>query len=138
MVQPPPRAAPAPISAPPPALRSIVAESGVRQRNSPESFAAAKEPIRMPSTSITDQSTRVTSPVARKVTIFAEGVVIPSPPLRPAAVDSTQAAIAIRPSSTPPTQRSEEHTSELQSRFDLVCRLLLEKKNECRGAGGRR
>src|SRR5690349_24208612 len=26
--------------------------------------------------------------------------------------------------------RSEEHTSELQSRRDLVCRLLLEKKNE--------
>src|SRR5207249_11216339 len=25
-------------------------------------------------------------------------------------------------------RRSEEHTSELQSRFDLVCRLLLEKK----------
>src|SRR5207249_11642281 len=25
---------------------------------------------------------------------------------------------------------SEEHTSELQSRFDLVCRLLLEKKND--------
>src|SRR5437868_9666258 len=27
-----------------------------------------------------------------------------------------------------PAARSEEHTSELQSRFDLVCRLLLEKK----------
>src|SRR5437868_12257937 len=27
--------------------------------------------------------------------------------------------------------RSEEHTSELQSRFDLVCRLLLEKKKTC-------
>src|SRR5206468_5013424 len=27
-------------------------------------------------------------------------------------------------------QRSEEHTSELQSRSDLVCRLLLEKKKE--------
>src|SRR5438105_10081616 len=26
------------------------------------------------------------------------------------------------------TRRSEEHTSELQSRVDLVCRLLLEKK----------
>src|SRR5699024_12643944 len=26
------------------------------------------------------------------------------------------------------SMRSEEHTSELQSRFDLVCRLLLEKK----------
>src|SRR5207249_11777518 len=36
------------------------------------------------------------------------------------------------PSSSPRSPRgrtrSEEHTSELQSRFDLVCRLLLEKK----------
>src|SRR6266481_8970150 len=35
------------------------------------------------------------------------------------------------PSPTPPTAppaRSEEHTSELQSQFHLVCRLLLEKK----------
>src|SRR5437773_4266455 len=29
--------------------------------------------------------------------------------------------------------RSEEHTSELQSHHDLVCRLLLEKKNKDRG-----
>src|SRR3712207_7285106 len=29
----------------------------------------------------------------------------------------------------PASQRSEEHTSELQSRQYLVCRLLLEKKN---------
>src|SRR5688572_33443474 len=28
----------------------------------------------------------------------------------------------------PPTVRSEEHTSELQSQSNLVCRLLLEKK----------
>src|SRR2546428_7409690 len=28
-------------------------------------------------------------------------------------------------------RRSEEHTSELQSRSDIVCRLLLEKKNNC-------
>src|SRR5690349_24208956 len=33
----------------------------------------------------------------------------------------------IRPSARP---RSEEHTSELQSRRDLVCRLLLEKKKK--------
>src|SRR5699024_232620 len=32
--------------------------------------------------------------------------------------------------SGPCIKRSEEHTSELQSRFDLVCRLLLEKKNK--------
>src|SRR5437868_12926207 len=36
------------------------------------------------------------------------------------------------PNSSPPkrARRSEEHTSELQSRFDLVCRLLLEKKKK--------
>src|SRR6266849_5286125 len=33
-----------------------------------------------------------------------------------------------RTATEPPTPRSEEHTSELQSRVDLVCRLLLEKK----------
>src|SRR6266496_5445867 len=33
-------------------------------------------------------------------------------------------------SATPSTTRSEEHTSELQSRRDLVCRLLLEKKKK--------
>src|SRR5438094_4104873 len=35
--------------------------------------------------------------------------------------------------STPPSasaKRSEEHTSELQSPYDLVCRLLLEKKKK--------
>src|SRR5437868_7659236 len=33
---------------------------------------------------------------------------------------------------SPTAKRSEEHTSELQSRFDLVCRLLLEKKKLAR------
>src|SRR5699024_272269 len=37
-------------------------------------------------------------------------------------------ALNFRPS-TMKEERSEEHTSELQSRFDLVCRLLIEKKN---------
>src|SRR3712207_8283829 len=38
--------------------------------------------------------------------------------------------MARSPASTAPTSsRSEEHTSELQSRQYLVCRLLLEKKN---------
>src|SRR6266704_6375561 len=35
----------------------------------------------------------------------------------------------LSPKGSPPA-RSEEHTSELQSRFELVCRLLLEKKKE--------
>src|SRR5438067_8561124 len=40
---------------------------------------------------------------------------------------------APRPEGSVPSSRrtrSEEHTSELQSRFDLVCRLLLEKKKK--------
>src|SRR6266704_6886081 len=37
--------------------------------------------------------------------------------------------ISSRRSRSVSPSRSEEHTSELQSRFDLVCRLLLEKKN---------
>src|SRR5690625_7050994 len=34
---------------------------------------------------------------------------------------------------SPAVERSEEHTSELQSRGHLVCRLLLEKKNIKKG-----
>src|SRR5699024_12222998 len=45
----------------------------------------------------------------------------PSPP--------ASACRATTPRSVRPV-RSEEHTSELQSRFDLVCRLLLEKKKK--------
>src|SRR5689334_24044453 len=48
---------------------------------------------------------------------------------------STVAALALPPfpaafSSTGHRSRSEEHTSELQSQFHLVCRLLLEKKKK--------
>src|SRR2546430_8937619 len=37
-----------------------------------------------------------------------------------------------RPDASIPTGRSEEHTSELQSQSNLVCRLLLEKKKAAR------
>src|SRR5689334_24811789 len=39
-----------------------------------------------------------------------------------------RAASCTCPAPTSTTGRSEEHTSELQSQFHLVCRLLLEKK----------
>src|SRR5699024_11561031 len=42
---------------------------------------------------------------------------------------STPPACTISSRPAPRKSRSEEHTSELQSRFDLVCRLLLAKKN---------
>src|SRR5688500_19644289 len=43
------------------------------------------------------------------------------------------ARVQILPTDSPLVQRSEEHTSELQSPCNLVCRLLLETKNmdEC-------
>src|SRR2546428_9055620 len=43
-------------------------------------------------------------------------------------VDDALARIEERVTAVVETERSEEHTSELQSRSDLVCRLLLEKK----------
>src|SRR5438874_13275010 len=45
---------------------------------------------------------------------------------RPAGTPRREISAAQRP--PPEISRSEEHTSELQSRRDLVCRLLLEKK----------
>src|SRR5437868_5001342 len=42
--------------------------------------------------------------------------------------DATKAKTIVIPKGI--RARSEEHTSELQSRFDLVCRLLLEKKQK--------
>src|SRR5690554_7381811 len=72
-----------------------------------------------------------------------EGVLIPTDrscedpwPVAAAMVPATQRLkflVAVRPGITSPTAaarqaRSEEHTSELQSRPHLVCRLLLEKK----------
>src|SRR5260370_14921032 len=39
-----------------------------------------------------------------------------------------QSMIHVKPERTIDWQRSEEHTSELQSHLNLVCRLLLEKK----------
>src|SRR6202012_6203761 len=50
-------------------------------------------------------------------TLFRSGPVLgPTPPSSPSATNRGEC------------RRSEEHTSELQSHSDLVCRLLLEKK----------
>src|SRR3712207_7973592 len=46
----------------------------------------------------------------------------------PGSADVPSLKISVRVSEGEPPDRSEEHTSELQSRQYLVCRLLLEKK----------
>src|SRR5687768_17916733 len=63
---------------------------------------------------------------------LALAAVLVSPQTRARREDEPiRSAAALRASAR---QRSEEHTSELQSRLHLVCRLLLEKKKTCRCA----
>src|SRR3989442_6126402 len=49
----------------------------------------------------------------------------------PVAIRRSMASMDWIPPRAPTAVRSEEHTSELQSRPHLVCRLLLEKKQQC-------
>src|SRR3712207_7347051 len=60
----------------------------------------------------------------------AVGAARPAPPHEPAAPHRRDRIHRPQggPPDRPPRPRSEEHTSELQSRQYLVCRLLLEKK----------
>src|SRR5207237_6285339 len=55
----------------------------------------------------------------------------PLPPRRFPATRAPRRACGVRPASAA-LLRSEEHTSELQSHLNLVCRLLLEKKKNKR------
>src|SRR5438067_10097891 len=59
-------------------------------------------------------------------TLFRSGVVFPAADAR--AQEARSFPQEERDRRAQGLERSEEHTSELQSRFDLVCRLLLEKK----------
>src|SRR5437016_6416143 len=45
-------------------------------------------------------------------------------------ITGSRAGLLRKDDEGPPSPRSEEHTSELQSLTNLVCRLLLEKKNK--------
>src|SRR3712207_8882149 len=56
----------------------------------------------------------------------------PGPVASPAAVRTLPPSSRAVSSAQELTERSEEHTSELQSRQYLVCRLLLENKNNVR------
>src|SRR5437667_5809555 len=79
--------------------------------------------------------------------VIAPGDTMPTVPFPPSApsqsgdqvskippdqLDSLVAPIALYPDPLLAQTRSEEHTSELQSHHDLVCRLLLEKKKATR------
>src|SRR2546427_4873696 len=53
-----------------------------------------------------------------------------SPGIRPASASATSRGSTSKAFLTVTAGRSEEHTSELQSQSNLVCRLLLEKKKK--------
>src|SRR5438105_11188585 len=59
--------------------------------------------------------------------VFVEWI-SPNPPIEIEIIAAAKGNLARETESV--SFRSEEHTSELQSRVDIVCRLLLEKKNE--------
>src|SRR5437870_6152376 len=67
--------------------------------------------------------TRRSSDLSVAISVRTGGTPIP---------DTTWSAFV--PVAAPGTNRSEEHTSELQSRGHLVCRLLLEKKKSAESA----
>src|SRR3712207_7520189 len=84
------------------------------------------------------RSPRRRRPGQRSITFFIANAATPAsaalpsvlsrnPPSSPPRVAETRSPRLL--SSSPP-KRSEEHTSELQSRQYLVCRLLLEKKKQ--------
>src|SRR5690606_42164628 len=101
------------------------------------SCAALPHPPSFP----TRRSSDLTSPRCPASSAIAASAIPPSPSCswsratapaalrRAAAIASTRRSFRCAARSST-SSRSEEHTSELQSRENLVCRLLLEKKNE--------
>src|SRR2546422_3504456 len=81
-------------------------------------------------TIITRSSKRYTTQSSRNVPRSVSRAVYWACPGRsaPTSLQVIRCTKALR--SGPVTSRSEEHTSELQSRLHLVCRLLLEKKKK--------
>ncbi len=82
---------------PPIALFRIVILSGNRHLNSLDPLAAIYEPMKIPRTKKTPQSINLVSPVTKKCTKFADGVVIPKPSFLPVDALIGQAKSAISP-----------------------------------------
>src|SRR2546427_8277146 len=82
---------------------------------------------RPPRSTLFPYTTLFRSPFPPRALVAALAAVLPTLASVPALAQQ-----AASPSQSPdvPEARSEEHTSELQSQSNLVCRLLLEKKNQ--------
>src|SRR5699024_12528916 len=103
-----------------------------------ELCAQLSTPPRAPPSFPTRRSSDLSSPSTRTGgrcawpmvrTVRIRRIRSPSPRTAPESSRSSTDRLPHWPATVRTLGRSEEHTSELQSRFDLVCRLLLEKKN---------
>src|SRR5688572_31801001 len=89
---------------------------------------------RPPRSTLFPYTTLFRSPVPRSLTLVATAGLISTHTMRTQLGSILPTAIECsidprhRTSPAPTNSRSEEHTSELQSQSNLVCRLLLEKK----------
>src|SRR5690349_24224598 len=83
--------------------------------------------IRRPPRSTLFPYTTLFRSVATATDATPQAIAIPSKPLGMVTFENAAALVELTNAGS---TRSEEHTSELQSRRDLVCRLLLEKKKK--------
>src|SRR5438477_1963103 len=99
-----------------------------------EAFSASARPL-----SVVQHGLPAVENVVAADEMMVPTIVPPPAPLMVAALPTCQktffgwappARITLRGAPAAPTVRSEEHTSELQSHVNLVCRLLLEKKKK--------
>src|SRR5689334_24242883 len=104
---------------------------------SAENIEAYSMPITLPPTTVIARGTCLSRTTSSPVTTTSPSAATPGggAGLVPTAITMCAAEIRRQPSSAwtasvcaSANERSEEHTSELQSQFHLVCRLLLEKK----------
>src|SRR2546422_4425673 len=99
--------------------RVIVATDDERILHIVESFGGEAQMTRPDHRSGTERAAEVAAHVEGDIFVNVQG---DEPMIDPAVVDAAVETLL--------DERSEEHTSELQSRLHLVCRLLLEKKKQ--------
>src|SRR5699024_12187731 len=114
-------------------LRS--AASAATSQDEPWAAARASAPARAARSAAVAARDWASTPVPSSVRPATTAVALPvqaSIEAAPVLMAPARRPAPDRPPGAVRAVRSEEHTSELQSRFDLVCRLLLEKKKHKR------
>src|SRR6267378_6523110 len=106
-------------------------ENAVTDSATPPLPAALLEALARYDTPTICNALEIVAPARRLVGYTTKPLVCPFPDLPPMVGYARTTTIrSVLASGLTAAERSEEHTSELQSRRDLVCRLLLEKKKK--------